>query len=419
MFCGTPAKPAETAFASADCLENEYLKVEFDKNGLITSVYDKENDRNYTSLGYFKDSGEIGDPWSHIPPEFDETFTTLSERPTITLLRQGEFETAFKVSYRWLLPEKRSADERSRSEHRLPVDIDSVITLRKGSRLVEIETTMNNRCEDHYLRVAFPTDLKADYSWAQSQFDVIARPIEKPDYSLYDEIPMTENPMNSFVDLTDGTHGAALFNTGIKAFEAGDDERRTMYITLLRSYPLRICVTSDMQDYSDWDKGSQCIGTNTFRYAFMPHKGNWEEANIWQESERFNLYLTAAQLAPTAHGKTPLTHSFIELKDENLNVSAVKRSEDGEGWVVRLFNPSDNTVKNAIRLNGGLAPAAPQSPLERQQAEFELPAYSDKRWSSAKLVTLEEKDEKGLALNADGFVDFEITGKKILTIKFQ
>ncbi|MBQ9551154.1 MAG: hypothetical protein IJU96_00155 [Clostridia bacterium] len=407
-----------TMLRSDRVMENEFLRVTINDNGTF-DVFDKENDRNYTSLGYFKDSGEIGDPWSHIPPEFDETFTTLSERPTITLLRQGEFETAFKVSYRWMLPEKRSADERSRSEHRLPVDIDSVITLRKGSRLVEIETTMNNRCEDHYLRVAFPTDLKADYSWAQSQFDVIARPIEKPDYSLYDEIPMTENPMNSFVDLTDGKLGAALFNTGIKAFEAGDDERRTMYITLLRSYPLRICVTSDMQDYSDWDKGSQCIGQNTFRYAFMPHKGNWEEAGIWQESERFNLYLTAAQLAPTAHGKTPLTHSFIELKDENLNVSAVKRSEDGEGWVVRLFNPSDNAVKNAIRLNGGLAPAAPQSPLERQQAEFELPAYSDQPWSSVRLVTLEEKDEKDLTIGADGFVAFEITGKKILTIKFQ
>ncbi len=406
-----------TMLRSTRVMENEYLRVTVNDNGTF-DVLDKENGREYTSLGYFKDSGEIGDPWNHVVPEFDETFTTLSERPVVTLLRHGEFETSFKVSYRWMLPEKRSADERSRSEHQLPIDIDSVITLRKGSRLVEVETTVNNRCEDHYLQVAFPTDLKADHSWAQSQFDVIARPIEKPDYSLYDEIPMTEMPMNSFVDLTDGKIGAALLNTGIKAFEAGDDERRTMYITLLRSYPLRICVTSDMQDYSDWDKGSQCIGKNTFRYAFMPHKGNWEEANLWQASEQFNLYLTAAQLAPTAHGKTPMTHSFIELKDENLNISAVKRSEDGEGWVIRLFNPSDRAVKNAIRVNGGIAPAAPQSPVERQKAEFELPAYTGKPWSQVKLVTLEEKDEKDLALNADGFVDFEITGKKILTLKF-
>ena len=151
----------------------------------------------------------------------------------------------------------------------------------------------------------------------------------------------------------------------------------------------------------------------------MPHNGDWEEGNVWQESERFNLYLTAGQIAPTAHGKNALTHSFLELKEENLNVSAVKKSEDGEGYIVRLFNPFDKAVKNAIRLNGGIAPIEKaQSPVERQKAEFELPAYSGKAWKEVKLVTLEEKDIAPLTVNEDGFVDFEITGKKILTIKF-
>jgi len=225
--------------------------------------------------------------------------------------------------------------------------------------------------------------------------------------------------MNSFVSISDGENGVALLNTGLKAYEAADDETNTLLLSLIRAYPLRICVTKDMQNYSDWDKGSQCIGKNTFRYAFMPHKGNWEEGNVWQESERFNLYLTVGQIAPTDHGKNPLTHSFLELKDENLNVSAVKKSEDGTGYVVRLFNPSDKAVKNAIRLNGGIAPIEKaQSPVERQKAEFELPAYSGNKWNEVKLVTLEEIDDKPLTMNEDGFVEFEITGKKILTIKF-
>ena len=204
-----------------------------------------------------------------------------------------------------------------------------------------------------------------------------------------------------------------------KAYEAADDEDNTLYLSLIRAYPLRICVTKDMQNYSDWDKGSQCIGVNTFRYAFMPHKGDWEEGNVWQESERFNLYLTAGQIAPTDHGKNPLSHSFLELKDEVLNVSAVKKSEDGNGYVVRLFNPSDKAVKTALRLNNGIAPIEKaQSPVERQKAEFELPEYSGKAWAEAKLVTLEEKDVAPLTIDKDGFVEFEITGKKILTIKF-
>jgi len=160
---------------------------------------------------------------------------------------------------------------------------------------------------------------------------------------------------------------------------------------------------------------------NTFRYAFMPHKGNWEDANVWGESERFNLKLSMAQLAPTRHGKNPLTHSFIELTTERLHVSAIKRAEDEKGYVVRLFNPSDETVKASIRLNGGLAPIGKvQSPLERQKAEYALPAYGKKKWSDALLVSLEEKDVglPKISMKADGFAEFEITKKKILTIKF-
>lgn len=67
------------------------------------------------------------------------------------------------------------------------------------------------------------------------------------------------------------------------------------------------------------------------------------------------MEILIGQTAPTEHGKNPLEKSFIELENENLHISAVKRSEDGLGCVVRLFNPSSETVKNRIRFNGGIA----------------------------------------------------------------
>ncbi|MBR6312269.1 MAG: hypothetical protein IKR51_04765, partial [Oscillospiraceae bacterium] len=412
-------KTPVTMLKKAQTMENEYIRVSFNANGTF-DVFDLETGELYKGLGYFKDSGETGNPWEHVVPETNETFTTLNERAKISLLRDGEFETSYRVVINWELPEKRAADEKSRSEHMLPFNIENIVTLRKGARFVEIETSFVNMCEDHYLQVGFPTRINAEYSFAQGQFDVVKREIAKPDYSLYDEIPMTEQPMNSFVDLSDGEHGAALLNTGLKAYEATGDEAGTLFLTLIRAFPLRICVTSDMQDYSDWDKGSQCIGKCSFRYAFMPHKGDWEKGEVWKESERFNLFLTSAQIAPTDHGKNPLTHSFLELRTEALSVSAVKLSEDGSGWVVRLFNPSDSTVTSAVRLNGGIADIKEkQSPLERQAAEFELPAYSGEKWSRVGLVSLEEKDIAELTADEDGFVPFEITGKKILTIKFE
>ena len=413
------AKTPVTMLLKAQTMENEYLIVTLNANGTF-NVLDKETGKQYNGLGYFKDTGEIGNPWEHVIPESDETFTTLNENARITLLHEGELETAYKIVLDWALPEGRSLDEKRRSPHMNPYRIETTLTLRKGSRYVEIESVVDNTCEDHYLQVAFPTEIKYDNSYAQGQFDVVKRQTAKLDYSLYDEIPMTEQPMNSFVDVTDGKIGAALLNEGLKAYEASDDACGTVYLSLIRAFPLRICVTSDMQDYSGWDKGSQCLGKNTFRYAFLPHKGDWEKGNVWQQSEQFTLRCLAAQIAPTDHGKNPLVHSFLKLRKENLNVSAVKKSEDGKGYVVRLFNPSDTPVENAVSLGGGIAPIEKtQSPLERQRAEFELPEYGTKKWSSVKLVTLEEKDQQTLTMGEDGFVPFTITGKKILTIKFE
>ena len=417
-----------TMLKKPQIMENEYLRVSINSNGTF-NVLDKESDKLYENLGFLKDTGEIGNPWEHVIPERDETFTTLNEKADITLLHEGELEVAYKIAINWALPEGRSLDEKTRSRHLNPCKVETILSLKRGAKIVEIETAVYNNSEDHYLQVGFPTNIKAEYSCAQGQFDVLKRQIAKRDYSLYDEIPMTEHPMNSFVDLSDGKNGVAILNTGLKAYEASDDEENTLYITLLRCFPLRICVTSDMQNYSDWDKGSQCLGKNVFRYAFMPHKGDWEDANVWGESERFNLQFSVAQIAPTNHGKNPLAHSFIELTTERLNISTVKRSEDNTGYAVRLFNPSDNTVKASIRLNNGLAPIEKtQSPLERQKAEFDLPQYGDKKWSAVKLVSLEEKEvgdgildvpQSAISMKPDGFVDFEITGKKILTIKFE
>jgi alpha-mannosidase len=298
------------------------------------------------------------------------------------------------------------------------VNITNTVTLRKDARWVEVTTEFDNPCEDHYLQVSFPTGITAEFSAAQGQFDVVCRPVQKLDYTQYDEIPMTEQPMNSFVDYSDGTAGLALLNEGLKAYEAHGDADGTVSLTLLRCFPLRICVTTELLDYTD-DKGSQCLGKHSFRYAILPHAGDWEQGGVWSAAERFNGKLLAGQIGLSPYGSQPMARSFVELRQENLHLSAIKRSEDGKGWIVRLFNPSDATVRNAVRLNGGHgAPDCPQSPLARQAAKFRLPIQPGLVFADVSLVTLEELPQQPLAMDADGWVPFEITGKRILTIRF-
>ncbi|MGE5550549.1 MAG: glycoside hydrolase family 38 C-terminal domain-containing protein, partial [Bacteroidota bacterium] len=357
--------------------------------------------------------------WEHKTVPQESVFTTLGEKAEVVLVRDGELETSFRVTLNWALPEGRTGDDRARSAHRIPYVITNTVTLRRGQPWVEIITELENNAEDHYLQVCFPTGVQADEVAVQGQFDVVKRPVAPPDYGRYDELPMTEHPMNSFVDISDGAEGMALLNEGLKAYTAEDDAARTLCLTLLRCFPLRICVTQEMLDYSHLDKGTQCLGRHAFRYAVMPHRGDWAQGGVWQAAERFNLAFHAAQVGPTKHGTEPLAKSFLELRPESLHVSAVKRSENGGGWIVRLFNPFETAVRGALRLNGGYAgPTAIQSPVERVRAEFALPQSEGAKWREVRMVTLEEIPERTLGMDDEGWVEFEISPKKIMTFEF-
>ena len=400
-------------------MENEFVTVKINSNGSL-NVTDKATDKVYNDLGYFCDSSEIGNPWEHHTVANESKYTTLSEKAKIALIHSGELETTFRITIDWALPEGRTKDDKARSEHLKTYTIINTVTLRRGQPWIEITTNLDNNIEDHYLQVAFPTNIKSDKVAVQGQFDVVERSVIPLDPSLYDEKIQPEQPMNSFVGISDGQVGFALLNEGLKAYEASDDPARTISLTLLRSFPLRICVTQEMLDYSQSDKGSQCLGKHTFRYGIMPHSGDWEKAKVWQATDRFNLAFTAAQVGPTVHGTEPLSKSFLEIKPDVLPVSAVKRSESGQGWIVRLYNPFEKSIGGAIRLNYGLTGPTTtiQSPVECVKEEFALPKDKGKEWSCIRTVTLEETPERNLAMDANGWVIFEIGKKKILTIEF-
>ena len=413
-----PDRPA-TMITGINTMENEHLRVTVEPNGTMT-ITNKQTGKVFERMGYFCDTAEVGDPWQHADVEAKQDFTTINERATVSLIRDGGLEAAFKISLEWPLPECRTADDKARSRHTKTVRIDSTITLRKGQKWVDVVTEIDNTVEDHYLQVAFPSGITADTAFAQGQFDVLQRSVKLPYSEDFREPPQSEQPMNSFIDITDGKNGLAILNEGMKAYEATDRKQPELRLTLLRSFPLRICVTTEMTDYSQVDKSSQCLGKHTFHYAVMPHQGDWQEANIWNAAEQFNLPVVIGQTAPVKNGTEPTQKSFLEISDDRIAVSAVKRSEDGTGWVVRLFNPTSGQIESRFRLNGGQANAfqISSSPVERLQNEMALSGSSRRQWKAVYAVNLEELLEHEVPLDEGGWCTVTLASKKILTLKF-
>lgn len=410
-------KFAKSMVTGPQTMENENIKVDINCNGTL-KVLDKNSKQVYDQMGYFRDSAELGNPWEHDTGEDIQAFTTLNEKANVILIEDGHLESSYRVEIDWRLPAKKRVDSKGRSEKFELFKIVNIVTLKKDGKWVDINTRVYNTVEDHYLQVVFPAGIKSDHVDVQSQFDVVTRSVVLPQDPDFREAPQAEQPMNSFVDISDTSRGLAILNEGLKAYEATESDMPELRLTLIRAFPLKLCATTEWSDYSEIDKSSQCLGLNEFHYAIMPHKADWQQGNLWFESERFNLSMLAAQIAPSKCGHEPASKSFFEMDSDNIHISAVKRSENSDGWTVRLFNPSSGDISTKIRLNGGYAPSQSLSPVELAKKNMTLNGTSDKKWSKARQVTLEELPLKDLAINSDGWVAVNITKKKIVTIEF-
>jgi alpha-mannosidase len=86
------------------------------------------------------------------------------------------------------------------------------------------------------------------------------------------------------------------------------------------------------------DPGIQCPGVRRFEYAIAVHPGDWRDAQMLAEAAKWGAPVRAA-MTGRGKGKLPLEASLIASDNPNLHVTCVKPAEDGEGLILRFFNP--------------------------------------------------------------------------------
>lgn len=366
-------------------LENEFLKVKVNRNGTM-QVLDKETNTEFPAIGYFYDEGEAGHAWIHTPVE--PFFDTRNSTPEIAMVLNGSLICICKIYHKMMIPA--TLHDRKSSGKIVVLQIELNVILKKHSRRVEFEIKLNNQAECHRLRMMFPTGIIAQYHHGEGQFDVVARPIHRPDTSDWIEQPMYDFPMHHFIDISDEKIGSAILVQGLKEYEVMEDEKRTIAITLLRAFNY-VIQPSSVQDYSN-QKGSQCLGEHRYRLAFFPHKGNWEQGNVYGEALCFNNELRLFQLG-RAIGELAAETSFLQVEPANLIFSCFKPAENkgSKSVILRIYNPTENKIFGRINFFYAL--------------------------KAAYQVTLEEKLVKAIELINSRQLEVEVADKKILTLK--
>ncbi len=91
-------------------------------------------------------------------------------------------------------------------------------------------------------------------------------------------------------------------------------------------------------------------GLQEMRWALVPHAGPWQQAGVVQTAQDFNEPMTFVR-EYAHHGVLPKVHSFLLITpSDEVVLTALKKAEEGEDWIIRLYEPRGRSAHAAIQI---------------------------------------------------------------------
>ncbi len=336
-----------TLRTSPTTAENDFLRVEIASDGTLR-LTDLVHGNEFTDLLLFEDRAEIGDGWFHGPSVNDEIALSKGNAQ-VSVLHDGPEQVTFRIETRMSVPQRYDWPAERRGAERGELRIVSLVSLRRGARVVDVQTTVHNTVEDHRLRLLLPTDATGAATYlAHHPYDLTERSIAlDPETLTWSEMEIAEKPFLDLQAVGDGTRGLAFISAG-GPHEGGvvDDARRTMQITLLRSYRRTVGTPGEHDGLE--------LGDIVYRYALLPFEDALPAAEALREAARLRGGLNTRQTGPVASGypamtgTRPATQSLLEQRDSTLVISTIKPPETGSGLIVRLWNPGNEDARDTL-----------------------------------------------------------------------
>ncbi len=328
------AHPSEPEVSVTDNrMENELLRVEWDDRAVLTSIWDKEIGREVLSgpgnlLQLHDDNPRKWDAWD-LDAEYRDSIVEI--RSIEKIRRDG--------GHRGLLAFGRKFGETM---------LVQTMTLDAGSRVLRFETGIDWQERHKMLKVAFPVTVKSREATYEIQFGHVRRPTHRETSQAR---AMFEVCAQRWADLGEHDYGVALLNDCKHGY---DIQGSVMRLSLLRG-PTHPDPTAD-------------LGWHQFTYALMPHPGDFRQAGVIEAAEDLNFPLVPA------HGNllAGSARSLVEIDTRQVIVEAIKRAEDSDAVVIRLYEAWGGSCRARIKTTLPAERAWLCDLLERERTEVEV-----------------------------------------------
>lgn len=303
-------------------LENNMYKIALDpsKGGTIKSLIAKmEDGKEYVDK---ENKFNLGELRGHFYDE-NKFYSTTDSRAKITVLEDNFLCISVKI-------------EGEIASH----PFVQIITLTNGQKRIDFDLTVNwknnigigeykqgpnwrdNRrafTDDRFkLNVLFPIALSSSTLYKNAPFDVCESKLENTFFNTWDGIK--HNIILNWVDLVqkDQKYGFAIFSDHTTSYSHGKD------------FPL--ALTAQYSGIGLWGPDYKITHPLKMTYAIVPHSGQWNQANIAIESNKWN-----EPLITSYHKNIPLADkSFINIDKSGYEISAFKVKDDN--ILIRFFN---------------------------------------------------------------------------------
>jgi mannosylglycerate hydrolase len=345
--------PKETSSVYQDgVFSNDFFQVEIQSNGSLT-VKEHSTKKVFNNLNVFEEGGNAGDEYDYSPPREDVIITTKNSAPSISVIKNGPVFATVKITHDLEVPV--DTDVNGRSKEYRSIMIETFVTVNRHEDRIDIKTVIHNTVKNHRIRALFETDLKTSTHVADQQFGTIQRENYLPQVEYWEEEKWEEKyypiyPQQKFVDVSDHEKGLAILNKGLPQYEILKSLEPTIALTLL-------CGTDYMgkQDLVDRPgrrsglhvetPDSSLIGIHEMEYSIIPHSGDVVDAKVGMKSNEYVAPMVAVQVNQQSDlSKFDDNHSFFQIDHTDIAISAVKKCEDDESMIIRIYNTTDQGI---------------------------------------------------------------------------